>query len=95
VSTAATVLAAIACVERLGGRPLPFAVEVVGFADEEGLRFGTAFLGSNAMAGRFALAWLALTDAEGVTLGDALRAFGGAPEGPIACARWTMTGDRP
>jgi allantoate deiminase len=81
------VVAAIALVERLGDRSLPFALEVVGFADEEGLRYGTAFLGSNAMAGHFPKAWLKLDDGSGVTLGDALREFGGDPEAVASAAR--------
>jgi len=81
------VLAAIALVERLGDTQLPFAVEVVGFADEEGVRYPTAFLGSSAMAGRFAPAWLDLTDADGVTMADALRGFGGDPEAVATAAR--------
>ena len=81
------VVAGIALVERLRDRRLPFALEVVGFADEEGLRYGTAFLGSSAMAGRFAPAWLTLADADGVTLADALRAFGGDPYAVPAAAR--------
>ena len=76
------VLAAVACVERLRaqGAALPFAIEVLGFSDEEGLRYGTAYLGSRAVAGSFEPALLDLVDDAGVTLGDALRAFGGAPE---------------
>ena len=76
------VLAAVACVERLRaeGAALPFAIEVLGFSDEEGLRYGTAYLGSRAVAGSFEPALLDLVDDDGVTLGDALRAFGGAPE---------------
>ena len=81
------VIGAIALVERLGDRALPFALEVVGFADEEGLRYGTAFLGSSAVAGRFAPAWLKLRDAEGVTMRDALRAFGGDPDAIASAAR--------
>ena len=48
-------LVAIACVERLRAEEvtLPFAVDVYGFADEEGLRYGTAYLGSRAVAGTF------------------------------------------
>ena len=45
-------------------------LEVVGFADEEGVRFGTAYLGSAAMAGRFDPVWLELRDRDGVRLGD-------------------------
>jgi allantoate deiminase len=63
------VLVGIACAERVPGR----ALEVVGFADEEGVRYGTAYLGSAAMAGRFDSAWPALRDADGVRLGDLLR----------------------
>ena len=72
------VLAAIALVERLP--ELPFAVEVVGFADEEGVRYPTSFLGSSALAGSFRRDWLQLRDADGVTLAEALREFGGDPE---------------
>jgi allantoate deiminase len=81
------VIGGIAVAERLAGRDLPFALEVVGFADEEGLRFGTAFLGSRAMAGHFPAAWLRRTDDDGVTLADALRAFGGDPDACGAAAR--------
>jgi len=79
------VVGAIAVLERFWDRALPFAVEVVGFADEEGVRYPTAFLGSSALAGRFAPGWLDLRDAEGTTMAEALRAFGGDP-GAIASA---------
>jgi allantoate deiminase len=49
---------------------VPRPVEVVGFADEEGVRFGTAYLGSSAIAGRFEPAWMDLRDSDGVRLGD-------------------------
>jgi allantoate deiminase len=76
------VLVALATVERLARdrARLPFAIEVVAFADEEGLRFGTTYLGSSAFTGRFDPALLALVDREGVTLAEAVRAFGGSPE---------------
>jgi allantoate deiminase len=75
------VLIGIACAERLRehGRRLPFALEVVGFADEEGARYRTAFLGSAVMAGRFEAEWLGRLDADGVALADAVRAWGGDP----------------
>jgi allantoate deiminase len=75
------VLVALAAVHRLhaGGLRLPFAVEVVAFADEEGLRYGTSYLGSRALAGAFDLADLQLADAQGVTMAEAIRAFGGDP----------------
>jgi allantoate deiminase len=76
------VTVALACVQRLRdrGERLPYAVEVVGFADEEGLRFGTTFLGSSAYAGAFDGSRLGLEDREGVTLREAIRAFGGDPD---------------
>jgi allantoate deiminase len=75
------VLVALACVERLAARRqrLPFAVELLAFADEEGLRYHTAYLGSSAFAGTFQHEWLSLTDEAGVTLADAIRSFGGNP----------------
>jgi allantoate deiminase len=80
------VLVALACVERLRGRELPFALEVAGFADEEGVRYGTGCLGSAVPAGRFEDAWLQRVDGDGVTLADAVRGWGGAPE-EIAAGR--------
>jgi allantoate deiminase len=63
------VLVGVACAERLreAGSRLPFALEVVGFADEEGARYRTAFLGSAVMAGRFEAPWLDRVDSDGVT----------------------------
>jgi allantoate deiminase len=59
---------------------LPLAVEVIAFSEEEGVRYGVPFIGSRAVAGRFAPALLALKDAEGVTVDAALRAFSLHPE---------------
>jgi allantoate deiminase len=75
------VLVALACVERLHdrGQRLPFAIEVLAFADEEGVRYRTAYLGSQVVAGRFDPAQLALVDADGVTMAEAIGAFGGDP----------------
>jgi allantoate deiminase len=76
------VMVALACVQRLHnrGERLPFSVEVVAFADEEGLRFGTTFLGSSVYAGVFEEELLSLEDHYGVTLREAVRAFGGDPD---------------
>ncbi|MGC4193183.1 MAG: allantoate amidohydrolase [Thermomicrobiales bacterium] len=76
------VLSGIAFVQRLHaeGRRLPFAVEVIGFADEEGARFHTSYLGSGTMAGTLAPESLAYTDPEGVTLADAMREYGLDPD---------------
>ena len=76
------IVVAIAAVQRLhdAGLRLAFGVEVVAFADEEGLRFGSTYLGSRALAGSFNPADLERTDASGVTMAEAIRAFGGDPE---------------
>jgi allantoate deiminase len=72
------VVAAIECVRALaqGGTRLPFAVEVVGFGDEEGVRYGSTLLGSRAVAGTFDPALLDKADGAGIALRDALTAFG-------------------
>ena len=73
------VLAAIAVVERVAGSDTP-ALEVVAFADEEGTRFGTTYLGSTAYTGSFDGASLDLADGAGTTLRDAIRSAGGDPD---------------
>lgn len=82
------VLVAIACVQQLHDTKtrLPFAIEVVGFADEEGVRFQSTYLGSRALAGTFNPEDLQRTDIRGVTMADAIREFGGNPEA-IASAK--------
>jgi allantoate deiminase len=70
------VVTAIECVAALDGRRLPFAIEVVGFGDEEGVRFGSTLLGSRAVAGRFDFALLDRAGNDGDTLRAALTAFG-------------------
>ncbi|MDT3251930.1 allantoate amidohydrolase [Serratia sp. root2] len=57
-------------------RRLPVAVEVIGFADEEGTRFGVALLGSRGITGQWPAEWLVRTDAEGISMAQALREFG-------------------
>jgi allantoate deiminase len=59
---------------------LPLAIEVIAFSEEEGVRYGAPFLGSRAVAGRFDPALLALTDADGISMEAALRAFGLNPD---------------
>jgi N-carbamoyl-L-amino-acid hydrolase len=58
------------------GRRLPFGIEVVGFAEEEGQRYKATFLGSGALTGHFDAAWLDQTDADGISMRDAMRAAG-------------------
>ena len=62
------------------GVRLPYTLEIVGFGDEEGVRFGATLIGSKAMAGRFDPAWLDKTDDAGITMRQALEAFGGDPD---------------
>lgn len=68
----------MACVRELhrAGRRLPFGLEVVGFAEEEGQRYKATFLGSGALTGHFDPAWLDQTDTDGVSMRDAMRAAG-------------------
>ncbi|PZA08408.1 MULTISPECIES: allantoate amidohydrolase [unclassified Meiothermus] len=70
------VLLGIALVEALAGRRLRFALEVVGFSEEEGVRFGVPFLGSRAFAGSFEEKLLGITDIAGVSVAQAIRDFG-------------------
>ena len=72
------VVTAIECVADLAarGKRLPFAIEVIGFADEEGVRFGSTLLGSRAAAGTFRQETLDAADKDGVRLREALRHFG-------------------
>ncbi|MDN4471824.1 allantoate amidohydrolase [Demequina zhanjiangensis] len=75
-------LMAIAVVGRLEakGITLPFGVEVLGFADEEGTRFGRTLLGSCAVAGAWQDSWWELRDPQGISLRTAFEAFGLDPE---------------
>lgn len=69
------------------GDSLPFALEVVGFTDEEGTRFGTALLGSRALAGGFDPEWWDSRDRDGITLRDAFIDFGLDPARLPSAAR--------
>jgi len=59
------------------GVTLPFAVEVLGFSEEEGVRFASAYLGSEGYTGRLKATTLALRDAAGESVGEVLAKFGG------------------
>lgn len=85
------VVTGIAVVEALhrAGRRLPVAVEVTGFGDEEGVRFGATLIGSRALAGTLDAAVLDTPDRDGIPLRDALAAFGCDP------ARWQQAARRP
>jgi allantoate deiminase len=74
------VVIAIALLEGLQGRRLSFAIEVVGFSEEEGVRFGTPFIGSRALVGRLDEQLLNIQDAQGITVRKAIENFGLIPE---------------
>ncbi|MBN8489137.1 MAG: 2-oxo-4-hydroxy-4-carboxy-5-ureidoimidazoline decarboxylase, partial [Burkholderiales bacterium] len=60
----------------LAGRRLPFGIEVVGFAEEEGQRYKATFLASGALVGQFDPAWLDQADADGITMRAAMQQAG-------------------
>ncbi len=70
------VVIAIGLLEELRGRRLPFAIEVVGFSEEEGVRFGAPFIGSRALVGRLDLQMLGIQDARGTSVQKAIEEFG-------------------
>jgi allantoate deiminase len=82
-------ITAISCVADLHkrGRRLPFAIEVTGFADEEGVRFASTLLGSRAVAGTFNEGVLGTRDNAGISMRDALIQFGLDPDHIGAAAR--------
>ncbi|KAB1072402.1 allantoate amidohydrolase [Methylobacterium planeticum] len=83
------VVTAIAAVSELHARGIrrPFAVEVLAFGDEEGVRFPVTLTGSRALAGGFDPKALECRDGDGISLRQALRDFGLTPEGLPLLAR--------
>jgi N-carbamoyl-L-amino-acid hydrolase len=69
------------------GERLPFHLDVVGFAEEEGVRYRSTFLGSSAITGQFDPSLLDAVDADGVTLHDAILAGGHDPDAIASIAR--------
>ncbi|MGL4611714.1 MAG: allantoate amidohydrolase [Trueperaceae bacterium] len=84
------VLLGIALVKALDSEQLPFAIEVIGFSEEEGVRYSKPFFGSKAVIGQFEDEWLELRDADDISLSDTLRNFGLNPTN-ISSAK--LTGD--
>jgi allantoate deiminase len=70
------VVLAVALLESLEGGRLPFGLEIAGFSEEEGVRFGTPFIGSRALAGRLDDELLNRRDANGITVQEAIQDFG-------------------
>jgi allantoate deiminase len=73
------VVLAISLIESLEGRRLPFAIEVVGFSEEEGVRFGIPFIGSRALVGRLGEELLGRRDSNGVSVQEAILSYGLKP----------------
>jgi allantoate deiminase len=69
------VVIGVSLVEALHGTRLPYGIEVIGFSDEEGVRFGVPFIGSRALVGELDAALLAVQDADGVSVAQAIRNF--------------------
>nr|WP_321458657.1 allantoate amidohydrolase [uncultured Vibrio sp.] len=74
------ILVGISSLEQLNEVELPFHVDIVAFADEEGTRFNSTLIGSSAVAGVFDPNWLTLKDNDGVTMSQAMVEFGLSPE---------------
>ncbi len=72
------ILVPMACVRELhrAGKRLPFGIEVIAFAEEEGQRYKATFLGSGALIGHFNTAWLDQKDADGITMREAMQHAG-------------------
>jgi allantoate deiminase len=80
------VLLGLAVIEELHQTPLPFHIELIAFAEEEGVRFGFPFLSSLAVTGKLTPEQLARTDKDGISVAQAIRAFGLNPENiPQSC----------
>ena len=67
---------AVGLVKSLRGLKLPFGIEVVGFSEEEGVRFGIPFIGSRALVGRVDEELLGRKDANGISVRRAIQDFG-------------------
>lgn len=74
------VMMALAVVRAIGNFPLPFHLDVIGFSEEEGVRFLLPYLGSRALIGTFDPAWLSRVDDDGHTMRDVIETFGLQPE---------------
>jgi allantoate deiminase len=70
------VVLAVGLVELLDGMKLPFGIEIVGFSEEEGVRFGVPFVGSRALVGRVDEELLGRKDANGISVRKAIQDFG-------------------
>src|ERR1700733_3159277 len=79
------VVLGLALIEALDGERLPCALELVGFSEEEGVRYGLPFIGSRAVAGRMDTEALATEDRDGISIASALVSFGLDPRRIAEC----------
>jgi allantoate deiminase len=87
------VVLAVSLIEALAWRRLPFALEVVGFSEEEGVRFGVPFIGSRALAGTLDEDLLVRRDSHGITVREAILGYGLDPgDIPLATLRHGVLG---
>ena len=87
------VVLGIALLELLRGERLPFPIELVGFSEEEGVRFGVPFIGSRALVGEIDEELLEKKDKQGTTVRRAIQDFGLNPgEIPDACLKRNVLG---
>ena len=72
------IFAPMLCVKELAkhGKRLPFGIEVVAFAEEEGQRYKAVFLGSGALTGQFNTSWLDQVDTDGISMREAMQNAG-------------------
>jgi beta-ureidopropionase / N-carbamoyl-L-amino-acid hydrolase len=81
------ILCGLAALESLRDARLPFAVELIAFSEEEGVRFGTPYLGSGAVTSRLAPSIVDTRDQDGFRLGNVIAAAGYDPGQVLAIAR--------
>jgi beta-ureidopropionase / N-carbamoyl-L-amino-acid hydrolase len=81
------ILCGLVALESLRDARLPYAVELIGFSEEEGVRFGTPYLGSGAIAGKLAPSIMDVRDRSGQSLGDVIAAAGNDPARLLSVAR--------
>jgi allantoate deiminase len=74
------VVLAVSFLQALNGRQLPFGIEVIGFSEEEGVRFSAPFIGSRALVGRLDEKLLSQQDAQGISVRQAITNFGLNPD---------------
>ncbi len=70
------VVVSLAIIDALKDDKLPFAIDVIGFSEEEGVRYSQPYIGSRAIAGTFDPSWLDRVDESGIAMREAIAQFG-------------------